>query len=658
MRAFAVGVWKEWRDHRLVNLALLVALPVLVFASAWAFGDRLPQHAFGGLTLFTLNAAQALYVLAVASESFGGERRRGTLDLLRRLPRGLGRAFAGKLGAYVLGNGIALAWGATVAWAACRFFGPERAPGELASLLFQPDPVMTSIAMALFVLGLWTLLLSNFIPQGGAATIGAALLLGLLGLPVFLALKDRPWLLHLPDPDTIRTGLAALAALGLLALAYAFLRGNRLLASAWSPAWRGLAVVGVMASGGYAWGAVALERALTIEPADAEFHIAEAYLGKGGRYLYLTVYRGTHAYFNEHHSSAGNTTPHQPWIVNLSDGSWRVAGNYFEGWRPLVSNNHHTPQPIVKRYGYSTSDVAWFDGETGELRKVLPHDVRTPEIIAWQRSVMPALAWHRDDRGRGLWLEGDRLLREGDEPPIGKWSLGESERWYAPVPGGWLGSGVTWDQDHRNPRVSQFVMDAATGTKKPYERHASNVPLVLSPQTVLRRHATAVAGRRGPLGPWTLVDLETGAYTAAANPPASGLVRALPGERALLMAGPDRRRQVLSTWDPRTGEVRPLLDDRDEVFEGTSAWTVAAAPGGLCVVQVFGRDASFALLDETTGRARRLPMHDCRCRIVCIESRDAVIVLMPGANRIVRFAYSTKSLGRGPAFGVEPLFPR
>jgi hypothetical protein len=663
MRTLAVGLWKEWRDHRLVSVALLVALPVLVFASAWAFGDELPPHAFGGLTLYVLNAAQALYVLSVASESFGSERRRGTLDLLRRLPRGLTGAFAAKVGAYVLGNAVALAWGAAVAWTACRLFGPARASADLAAFLVQPDTLMTSIALALFVLGLWTLLLSNLIPQGGAATVGAALLLGLLGLPAFLALKDRPWLVQLPDPDTIRMALLGLGALGFVALAYAFLRGNRLLASAWSPAWRGLAVVGVVATGGYAWGAVALERALTIEPTDEEFHIAEAYLGTGARYLHLTVYRGTHAYFQEHHSSAGGTTPHQPWIVDLADGSWRVAGDWFEGWQPLVWNNRHAAQPIVKRYAYTTSHVAWFDGQTAELRKVLPHDVRTPEVLAWQRSAMPALAWHRDEQGRALWLEGERLMREGDAAPTAQWSLGESERWYEPVPGGWLGSGVVWDKQHRNPRVIAFLMDAATGRSTPFERHPPNVheQLVLSPRTALRRtYGRTASGQRGKLGPWSLFDIESGALTPAKTPP-TALVRALPLERALVLAGADRRRLVLSTWYPRTGRTAPMLDEHGEPFVGVAAEVAAAAPG-LCVVRVAdtGNDypkAAFALIEEATGRARRLPMNDSRGRVVCIENKDSIVALTPG-SKVVRFRYSTTWVGRPPAFGLEVLFPR
>jgi hypothetical protein len=266
MRTFAVGLWKEWRDHRLVSVALLLALPVMVFAGAWAFGDQIPSPQFGGLAVFVLNVAQALYVLAVASESFSGERRRGTQDFLRRLPRGLARSFAAKLGAHVLGTALALIWGFVVAWAACRLFGRDAAAPDLTSALLQPQPLAALTALSLVVLGLWTLLLSTFVPQGGAATVGAALLLGLLGLPAYFAFRDWPWLLPMADFGTIRIGIALFAALAVVALAFAPARESPRRERR-SPAWWCLVFVGVATAGGFAW-EPRPDRALKIEPQD------------------------------------------------------------------------------------------------------------------------------------------------------------------------------------------------------------------------------------------------------------------------------------------------------------------------------------------------------------------------------------------------------
>ena len=130
MHRFLTGLWKEARDQRAILLALLVALPLLVVAAGWAFGDQVHQPTFAALALFIVPIALALFLIAVASELFGGERRRGTLDFSRRLPGGLGGAFAAKLGFYLLGALLFVAWGWCVAYVACLLFGPPQAPSE------------------------------------------------------------------------------------------------------------------------------------------------------------------------------------------------------------------------------------------------------------------------------------------------------------------------------------------------------------------------------------------------------------------------------------------------------------------------------------------------------------------------------------------------
>lgn len=662
MRAFAVGVWKEWRDHRVVCIALFVALPVLVLVSAWAFGSEVAPADFGPLTLFALCAAQALYVFSVASESFGAERRRGTLDFLRRLPSGLGRAFAAKLATYVLGTVCALGWGALVAWLACSWFGPERAVADFAKALLLPEPLIAVVTAAVFALGLWTLVVSNMVPQGGAAVVGALILLGLLGVPVFLALKDRSWVLGRPGPELLLPATAVLGVPALLALAYAFLRGNRLLASAWSPSWRGLAVITVLACGGYAWGAVELERALTIEPNAEGFRIQGAYLGKGGRKLFLLVHRD--ASFDTLPAGAHAATPYQPWIVDVETGAWRVAGEFGDDWGPLVWNNRQVPQPILRRYGCMLGDVGWFDGETGTLRKVLAHDVRTPDVLRWQREAMPAVAWHRDASGRAVWLEDQDVVREGADAPLPRWNPGKPEPWNWPIPGGWYVP--TLAKDPRRPNASIWQLwDAETGTMSFAERSPGGThnELVLSPRTALR-----ISFQRGPRGtkptlePWALVDLPSGTVSPTKNPPAAErLLAALPGERALLMAGTDRSRLALSAWDPRTGDTTPVLDERGEPFIGYGAEVKASVPGGRSVVVVYADRAqpmlaALALLDESQGTARRLPVHDDRCEIVCIESADAVVAITRG-EQVVRFRHLAPGAGHA-AFETETLFPR
>lgn len=665
MRAFAVGLWKEWRDHRLISVALLVALPVIVFASAWAFGDEVLPADFGGLSLFALCTAQALYVFAVASEAFGGERRRGTLDFLRRLPRGLGRAFVAKLAMYVLGSACSLLWGAFVAWLACRWFGPDRAVGDFARALLLPDPMIAVVTTAVFALGLWTLLVSNMVPQGGAATVGAAILLGLLGLPVFLGLKDYPWLLGVIGPELLIPASLALAVPALLALTYAFLRGNRLLSNAWAPSWRAFAVVGVIACGGYAWGAVERTRALTIDPHQEDFRIEQAFLGTNGRHLFLTVYRGPYAYFNSYSTGPDAGGPHQPWVVDLESGTWRVAGGFYEGWQSLLWNGPRVRQPIVKRLAYASNQVGWFDGATGELRKVAPNDVRTPELIEWERASMPALAWHKDADGRALWMEGEHMLHAGETAPFQRWVAGYALPWTAFLPDGWCLPTYAKPEVGGASTPVWRLWEAATGKSWTAERrHLSSYQEVLlsTKSALFCDYVDTPKGRRTGLGPWTLVDLASGLETPTQKAPATDrLLSAWAGERALILDGADRTQLTLSLWDPRSGESQPVRDEKGASFVGTSAEVVATAPGRLLVVTVrtvreHPYTQAFVLIDERTGHARRLPVSDSRSIVVCIENEDAVVMLL-NHERVVRFTYSTKWVGREPAFGVETLFP-
>lgn len=673
MRTLTTGLWKEWRDQRGIAIALLVALPVLAFAAAWGFGGELPKPAFGGLSLFLLSVAQALYVLAVASESFGGERRRGTLDLLRRLPRGLPRAFGAKLGAYLLGTLLSLAWGAGVAWASCRLFGPERATRDCVELLLQPDPLTLTLSLALFVLGLWTLFLSNLVPQGGAATVGAALLLGLLAAPVYLALKDRPWLVSMPTHETLRLAVGGLGALATAALAVAFLKGCRLLGGVWGPAWRGLTVVLVVAGGGYAWGASALQRALTIDPHDPEFRmLADAtFLGGGGRYLYATVHRGANPWYGwPQPEGQEHGSPVQPWIVDLRDGSWRVAGEYRQAWGPVAWNNRRVPQPVVRRYDHRDPqhpELGWFEARSGVCVKTLPADVRTADVLDLERWAMPALAWHEDATGRALWVEGSRLVREGQAAPPERWTPGRQDSWYEAIEGGWLGTTVVWDQDRRHAQPAWWLLDAATGAQRDVERGGGRVhnELVLSVRTALRREFAEVPrGQKAPLLPWTLADLEHGGATRpTVNPPDTELlVAALPGERALVMAGADPHRRTLSSWDPRTGETRPIVDADGRPFVGRTASLVASAPGGLRVVRVVEDQeswpaASALLMDDALTHAWRLPWNDVGDEVIAIESARSVVALRRSTS-IVRHALVQPVDRAHEVFSFERLFPR
>jgi hypothetical protein len=655
MRRFAVGLWKEARDHRVVVLALLAAVPLLVLGAAWALGDRVPPHAFAGTSLVAVPVALALFLIAVGSELFAGERRRGTLDLVRRLPGGLAAALGAKLGAYLLGAVLFPAWGWCTAFVACAAFGPESASAELATLTFvAPDPVITGLLLAGLALGVWVLLVSTWIPQGGAAVLGAGLLLGLLVLPAVLTLKDSPWLVSQLKPrqlDDVTSALAVLAGVGLLALALSWLRGNRRLASAWSPAWRGLACVGVLAGAGYAWGAVALDRALTVDPHDPGFRIGSGTIGVGQRWAFLNVQRTGSAWFEEN-GRRHFGTPMQPWLVNLETGEHRRMGDYDETWMPMRESKHAL-QPIAWRWT-APDAIHWHDGATTEERKTLPYAVRTPEVHAWEREALAVLAWHRDPEGRALWFEGDRLVREGDPLPrdVGYRQIGG---WEQPIPGGWLRH--TWRQGQPHP--TYVTIEAATGKERDVtELRKRNTCEVLGPTRLLVPLSVAPGGKDKPR-PFRLVDVDRPeASRDVLAPEGADVFRTvLDDGRLLFLAGPSPEKRTLVRWSPASGAVEPLLDADGARVEGYLVGALARLPGGLHVLRL--QPTRYApgehtpplhyLFDERTGRVQRLASLGYHFEPLAIVDARTVIAI-EGSNLLVRY---------GPAPGERTvLFPR
>ncbi len=657
MRRLLIGVWKEARDQRAILLALLVALPLLVFATGWAFGDQVARSNFAAGALFVVPIALALFLIAVASELFGGERRRGTLDFARRLPRGLVSAFAAKLTAYVAGSLLFAAWGWAVACAACLLFGPAEAPGELLRLTVdQPDFVVTACCLLLLALGVWILLVSTWIPQGGAAVLGAGLLLGLLALPVVLALMESPWLVNQLRPrrlGELTLPVAVFAGVPLLVLALSFLRGNRFLSSAWSPAWRGLLLLAVLASGGYAVGASALERALTIDPSDPEFRISNGCVGVGGRYAYVNVNCGFQPWLRGNESRNETGTPYQPWIIDLETGTHRRAGDFEEGWL-VLEENRHALQPIVRRMGVTGDSVTWFDAATTTARKVLPYTVRTPEILAWEREALALLSWHRDPEGRALWFEGDTLVREGDPVPKDMRYRGLNSGWEAPIAGGWVRT--TWKPGGQG--TERVTIEAATGTVRPWPyTEGINGAVALSPTQVLTARREAITqGSKLKRTVWRLMDLDAPDVSREIALPA-GVERpwcVQQDGRVLVMAGthPDARK--LSRWSPLTGELTEVLDETGAPVLGPDFIVRAELPGDIRVVSVtlqarYTTTPTYWLIDGAAGRAQRIA-----CRSWYFEP-----LAVPDAHTVIAVEHGSHIVRYGPEPGSRTqLFPR
>ena len=647
MRAVLTGLWKEWRDQRGMVLAVLIALPVLVLSAAWAFGGKVAAPQFAGLALLVLPSAQALFLIAVASELFGSERRRGTLALVQRLPAGLGRSLASKLLGYALGTLLSLAWGAVVGVVACVLFGPAGAAGEMLMRLgAAEEALLPLLIVSLFVFGCWVLLLSTWVPQGGAAVLGAALLLGLLALPTALLLQDHVWLVARTAAWLAQDGgarlvlpFSELAGAALLALAVSHLRGQRRLASAWSPAWRGLALVGVLAAGGYAYGAVVVARELDVDPAAASFRMQDVFVAEGGRYAYVNAHAGEAPWWQYREENRGRFdfgTPIKPFLVDLTDGSARAVGEFGEGWvKPWYGGyeSQQLPASHVLHCLVDGQQVTWYDAPKGQPLKTVWHTLENDEIRAWRRSVRAQQAWHRDAEGRALWVDEDgAIVREGDALPPAT-TRRTPPAFTRAIPGGWV---VT---RYSTQGQSGFTLEAATGRKRavPSAKSARGESLreFLSPRHLL------VHAKGAPAIEFAVLDLDASDAPQRVEAPAGFAWVGGPTEdgRVLCRAGSDRRRTALVLWSPLSGASAPLQDAQGRELTAYECGLEARAPGDRMVLSARQDPASAAsvllLVDGRAGTARSLPVRGNARNWVCLK--DGELLAVEDSRRLVRY---------------------
>ncbi len=653
-------LWKEWRDQRGIALAVLGALPALVLGAAWAFGGKVAPPAFAALAVLAAPLAQALFLVAVASELFGAERRRGTLALLQRLPGGVVRALGAKLLAYLLGSALALLAGVLVACLACLVFGPAGSAAEALTRALDPgaDPLLLGLVLGLLAFGLWVLLVGTWIPQGGAAVVGGALLIGALALPAWLALQEHGWLVErtLARLSRSTAGMLWLAlglsALPLPALLASHLGGARRLAGAWASAWRGLAVLGALAAGGYAWGGVVVARETSVTPSSEAFRIQRAIFGAGGRYAFLDVFAGEAPWVRGAGANvAAAGTPTRALLVDLADGSWRPVGGFEEGW--LSASRYGSgvgATPLLLHARRDGLQVAWWDAREGRELKTVWWNLENEQTLAWRRTLAAHEAWHRDAEGRALWIEGGGVVREGDPAPRPGAGM-PTYVWARPIPEGWIA--MRSRVPHAGARSSLVTVEASTGRERPL-RPAGSPSLQLSepldPRHVLRQ---AVRG-----GAYDVLDLDAPDEVREAPAPEGfrWVAGPLAGGSVLGSVGPARGPRTLVLWSPRSGGLRPVLGAEGVEPTLVDAWQVqpVGADGrlllGLRLTPDGARTATLLLQvppDAGAARARTLPVEGWASDYVVEPDGDVLAVELH--RRVVRYP---------AAGGREVLFPR
>ena len=269
-------------------------------------------------------------------------------------------------------------------------------------------------------------------PSGALTFPASVFLLACLAWPAWLAARDHGLF---PSGPTERAAFFALAIAGAPVSAWAaFVVGSRRGRSRKRAGWIGLSVAVLFFLPTWAWAGLRYARLKT-----APFSIESVMIGEGGKYAFLNLVRHPSL---DPISAAGDGVHYTAAVLNLEDGSWRLAGHpdqsAFVPERAYQRNLALTKETcerlrLVQR-GKGGEYEAW-DGATGRpipgpLKASGPPDEVTPADFGLDRFPPSSrLRWaglgqrllFRDEAGRlvgiyrdprgDLWLNHSAIVR-------------------------------------------------------------------------------------------------------------------------------------------------------------------------------------------------------------------------------------------------------
>jgi hypothetical protein len=569
-----------------------------------------------------------MVVIAVASDLFAGEARRETLGFLVRMPGGLVLPLLAKVALYFAAVVLALVWGMTILLTAHALYGHT---GGFVQNLFDGAHDWHLWTLVSCFGGLWVTLVSCWVPRGGGAVLGGALMLGIVALPLFLLQRMETYFYPLENE---RIGLAAAASVAaLVALFFSFARGRRFGRGVWASAWRGLAVVGVLMMGTTAWGMTVVRDIRTLELGEKGFHIYSARILAGDRWALTMV--------------GQERGPSRIWAVDLQTGAhqelgpggamlWSTHADWVPSGLPSTYRKRHRLGVVRFFEGKGTERVhvrAWFDAEAGKLVKVLPWDTPSPEIDAIWEAELKAWSPVRHASGRKAWL----VRRKGRTPKgVTGYAVEGSDgkitrhvidgRVHAEFDWGWVVGGSKHNADIVTvaPFEETKVRVARPETKrKRYRYHSTQVAAAPTPRRIL----VNTGGRLF----W--IDMETAAATEMT----------IEGLRAFTSPHPgsDGRRRMRAKKDNR--RVTVIFEASGEYSvvpyeHGHISGTGPRAGGGWMVLHDY-RTKELFLLHETTGE--RKPLKDTEGLWPLESARDGWVLARQDWKRIVRYHLET-----------------
>ena len=606
MKTFLAYLWKEWQDHRAVVLGMFVALPVLMAIA----GLTLPTVTFegGGFATKTALSCLAIFVISVSTDLVPGEARRGRLDFLRRQPRGLTPPFVAKLVFFVV---LALAY------TACGWLAGAVTSRAVAGT-FPDLHVADAVAWPLLVAVLWTFAVSCCLPRGVLAiptTVALGIVL-VVPLALLLRLYDLRHLEHWFNGGTV----ALWAAGGILAAWLAFVRGRRrgggaLAAARWCGAVVLVCILPYWAEAAqmtYAW------------HYSSEPRIGRAYLGAGGRYVFVSRYDQRPGYLKRGSVSWCRRSPATPLIIDLETGAVREFPGGGRSVRAATSMG--VAQPVVVQstarggllYDARTAEPLWDKPVEDQSVRCAP-ELRLAKRAASRRCLAD---------GRRVWIFNGQLECDGPE--------GSVETFVTTGRGGpsLCGFGARW----RRNTYFDFAR------VKSYSRADLGVRI----DDILIRPGKWLLSRRryepGGGKHWGLLDPDT-----RVREPARGLgpldrVCAIHDDGRLFVRRGSNGPLVL--LDPETGLGRILglpatLPDLSWVSNGGERWRPVYTPGGARVFRLHGRSyrrRSVARFDAESGTLVGTKVIEGDLDLVgCVTDDEAIVLVDKRILARVRF---------------------
>jgi hypothetical protein len=536
--------------------------------------------------------------------------------------------------------------------AAARSAAPsveDRFASEEAARLVRGGPLAPPRTAALLALalaaGLWIAVGSTWVPAGAAASLVGAGALALLLAPYVALHTAVGWAVGTRRSDVVVLALLA-AALGAVVLLLSYRFGRRHLARG-RPGFLAGAATGVAVS---LAGAAALASNATawtrFGPSDEGVRFSEAFLGEGGRFLFVRAHRGrtwvARQGFADLHpfdgpAPEGPGTPSRVFALDLERGEARPLGELGERVAPALRDAWRFGPHRWLVVGRDDGDgrvQRWVDGRTAQVRLVSGRRGIPDEAIPWAREVARAASPHRDPRGRPAWAFLGRLEVEGEpHPRIDPHRT--DVPWHNPVPGGWRVSD--------SGRTSFLSLE--TGERRPLAEPTlgawdSYRTVPVGSTTSLVRGSRFERGAAASLSPWILFEHDLLSERPAGLGRDDEVLFPLLDGRALVA---DSATGDAFLYQPRTEKRTPVARGPGVPERLDGAGAVARRSDGTVLFQALRRredgfvvsQGGWVRLDPVTATLRVAASFPVGHPIVALLDDDSTVVV-EGDRTVVR----------------------